>query len=124
LLSRPTKKGDTCILQAEVASPERNLTGSTTVAGKPWVAFFRFDGPDPAIHDKTWVLNDIEKTRQLRRDAMAQKFLSLCNLRIPLFELLRREESNNLLAQCAADGNDLLDQVFLRDVRILLSEFL
>lgn len=32
-----------------------------TAPGKQWVAFFRFYGPEPAIHDKTWVLNDIEE---------------------------------------------------------------
>jgi hypothetical protein len=31
-----------------------------TESGKPWLAFFRFYGPEPAIQNKTWVLNDIE----------------------------------------------------------------
>jgi hypothetical protein len=34
-----------------------------TAPGRQWVAFFRFYGPEPAIHDKTWVLNDIEQAR-------------------------------------------------------------
>ena len=34
-----------------------------TAHDKQWVAFFRFYGPEPAIHDKTWVLNDIEEAR-------------------------------------------------------------
>ena len=34
-----------------------------TAPSKTWVAFFRFYGPEPAIHDKTWVLNDIENAR-------------------------------------------------------------
>jgi hypothetical protein len=34
-----------------------------TAPGKPWVAFFRFYGPEPSIHNKSWVLNDIEPAR-------------------------------------------------------------
>jgi hypothetical protein len=32
-----------------------------TESGKPWLACFRFYGPEPPIHDKSWVLPDIEK---------------------------------------------------------------
>jgi hypothetical protein len=32
-----------------------------TASGKPWLAFFRFYGPEQAIHNKSWVLPDIEK---------------------------------------------------------------
>jgi hypothetical protein len=34
-----------------------------TVPGKQWVTFFRFYGPEAAIRDKTWVLNDIEQAK-------------------------------------------------------------
>jgi len=66
LLSRPAKKGDHMVdmySSGRSGLPGKESNWIYTVAGKPWVAFFRFDGPEPAIHDKTWVLNDIEKTR-------------------------------------------------------------
>ena len=31
-----------------------------TAPGKPWVAAFRFYGPEKAVFDKTWTLPDIE----------------------------------------------------------------
>jgi hypothetical protein len=37
--------------------------GPIVLEFKPWVAFFRFYGPEPAIQNKTWVLNNIEETR-------------------------------------------------------------
>ena len=40
--------------------------------------------------------------RQLRGDALTQKFFSLGNLRIPLFELLRCEELNNPFSEATA----------------------
>jgi hypothetical protein len=33
-----------------------------TDLSKPWFAFFRFYGPEPAVAEKTWQLPDIEKT--------------------------------------------------------------
>ena len=41
-----------------------------TAPGKQWVAFFRFYGPEPAIHDKTWVLNDIEEAGIASREGI------------------------------------------------------
>jgi hypothetical protein len=32
-----------------------------TAPGKPWLALFRFYGPDKPLFDKTWMLPDIEK---------------------------------------------------------------
>ena len=34
-----------------------------TEPGKHWVAAFRFYGPEPAIHDKSWTMGDIESTK-------------------------------------------------------------
>jgi hypothetical protein len=34
-----------------------------TAPGKPWVAAFRFYGPEKAVFDKTWVLPDIEEVK-------------------------------------------------------------
>jgi hypothetical protein len=34
-----------------------------TAPGKPWVAAFRFYGPEKAVFDKTWTLPDIEKVK-------------------------------------------------------------
>jgi hypothetical protein len=31
-----------------------------TAPGKPWFTLFRFYGPDKALFEKTWKLNDIE----------------------------------------------------------------
>jgi hypothetical protein len=34
-----------------------------TAPGKPWVAAFRFYGPEKAVFDKTWTLPDIEQMK-------------------------------------------------------------
>jgi pimeloyl-ACP methyl ester carboxylesterase len=34
-----------------------------TAKGTPWVAMFRFYGPDKPIFDKTWRLPDIERAQ-------------------------------------------------------------
>ena len=34
-----------------------------TAPGKQWVSIFRFYGPEPAVHDKSWTLPDIQAMR-------------------------------------------------------------
>jgi hypothetical protein len=34
-----------------------------TAPGRPWFTIFRFYGPEPAIHDKSWTLPDIEEVK-------------------------------------------------------------
>jgi hypothetical protein len=36
-----------------------------TAPGKPWIACFRFYGPEQPIHNKSWVLPDIEKLNSM-----------------------------------------------------------
>jgi hypothetical protein len=34
-----------------------------TAPGKQWVSIFQCYGPEPAVHDKTWTMGDIEELK-------------------------------------------------------------
>jgi hypothetical protein len=42
--------------------PGKESNWIATAPGKPWIAIFRFYGPEKAVFEKTWKLPDIEKT--------------------------------------------------------------
>jgi hypothetical protein len=60
---QPDKNGAIEIYFGPNAPPDKESNWIYTEPGKRWFTFFRFYGPEPAIRNKTWTLNDIEEMK-------------------------------------------------------------
>jgi hypothetical protein len=61
---RKNEDGSVDVFFAAKAPSRKESNWIYTASGKPWVAAFRFYGPEKAVFEKTWVLPSIEKVHQ------------------------------------------------------------